>query len=86
MNLRQELHEVIDKLDESQITRLMPIARSVQSGSAVRNDLAERELFELLKSLPNVTVPAQWPPRFRDVVPIQIDGEPVSEILIRERR
>jgi hypothetical protein len=43
-------------------------------------------LWECLKSIPGIQLPAHWPPQFADFAPIPIEGEPVSEQLIRERR
>jgi hypothetical protein len=43
-------------------------------------------LLEKLKGIPGLRLPAQWPPRFASFEPIQVEGEPVSEQLIRERR
>jgi hypothetical protein len=41
---------------------------------------------ERLKSIPGVQLPYHWPPRFEKFEPLRVEGEPVSEQLIRERR
>lgn len=43
-------------------------------------------LWEKLKSIPGLRLPSQWPPRFSTFEPVVVEGEPVSEQLIRERR
>ena len=43
-------------------------------------------LWQLLKTIPGIKLPRHWPPRFKHVTPIKVEGEPVSEQLIRERR
>ncbi len=43
-------------------------------------------VWERLKSLPGVKLPRHWPPRFKPVEPLQVEGELPSERLIRERR
>jgi hypothetical protein len=43
-------------------------------------------VWQLLKSMPGVKLPDQWPLQFEQFEPIQVEGEPVSEQLIRERR
>jgi hypothetical protein len=43
-------------------------------------------LREWLKSLPGVKLPAHWPPRFKPVESLQVEGEMPSQRLVRERR
>jgi len=51
------------------------------SGVAPDNSLRER-----LKRLPGVKLPAHWPPRFKPVESLQVEGELPSQRLVRERR
>jgi hypothetical protein len=51
------------------------------------NDAAENHsIQERLKSLPGVKLPAHWPPRFRPVESLKVEGELPSQRLVRERR
>jgi hypothetical protein len=43
-------------------------------------------VWECLKSIPGIKLPDHWPPRFEKFEPLLLEGEPVSEQLIRERR
>ncbi len=43
-------------------------------------------VWERLKRIPGVKLPAHWPPRFEPVEPLKVEGEMPSERLIRERR
>lgn len=43
-------------------------------------------VWECLKSIPGVRLPDHLPPQFQDFEPIHVEGEPISEQLIRERR
>jgi hypothetical protein len=56
-------------------------------------ELAGRELsvppgpvWQRLKTIPGVKLPDHWPPRFEKFEPLRVEGEPVSEQLVRERR
>lgn len=86
MNVREELHEAIDRMDDSQLAQLISMARAVEAVSPTPVDLAAQTLLQRLKAIPNIQVPRHWPPHFRQVIPAKIEGEPASEILIRERR
>ncbi|MGA3327000.1 MAG: hypothetical protein ABSF45_21255 [Terriglobia bacterium] len=51
------------------------------------NDVALNDsLQERLKGLPGVKLPAHWPPRFKPVETLQVEGELPSQRLVRERR
>jgi hypothetical protein len=39
-----------------------------------------------LNSMPGVKLPDHWPPQFENFEPVKLEGESVSEQLIRERR
>ncbi len=43
-------------------------------------------LKELLESLPSVKSPFHWPPRFKPIEALWLEGELPSERLVRERR
>jgi len=56
-----------------------------------RRDAAEPSeptdpVWGCLKRIPGIRLPAHWPPQYPEFEPIPIEGEPVSEQLIRERR
>jgi hypothetical protein len=51
-----------------------------------KSDATNDSLRERLKSLPGVKLPAHWPPQFRAVEPLKVEGELPSERLVRERR
>jgi hypothetical protein len=43
-------------------------------------------VWERLRMIPGVKLPDRWPPQFEKFEPLRVEGEPVSEQLIRERR
>lgn len=43
-------------------------------------------LWERLKGIPGVKLPRHWPPTFKPVDPLKVEGELPSERLVRERR
>jgi hypothetical protein len=43
-------------------------------------------VWECLRSMRGVKLPDHWPPQFEKFEPLAVEGEPVSEQLIRERR
>jgi hypothetical protein len=51
-----------------------------------RGTTSDDPLQELLKSLPGIKLPAHWPPRFKPVEPLKVEGELPSQRLVRERR
>ena len=51
-----------------------------------KSDAANDSLRERLKSLPGVKLPAHWPPQFKPLEPLEVEGELPSERLVRERR
>ncbi len=52
-----------------------------------KSDVAPNDsLRERLKSLPDVKLPAHWPPRFKPIESLQVEGELPSQRLVRERR
>jgi hypothetical protein len=56
--------------------------RLMRGRGATSND----PLRERLKSLPGVKLPTHWPPRFRSIEPLKVEGELPSQRLVRERR
>lgn len=51
-----------------------------------RSFLVPDPVGEKLKGIPGIKLPAHWPPNFPQFDPLLVEGEPVSEQLIRERR
>lgn len=43
-------------------------------------------VWDRLKCIPGVKLPTRWPPRFKLVHPLKVEGELPSQRLIRERR
>ena len=43
-------------------------------------------LLERVKSLTGIKLPEHWPPRFKPVEPLHVEGELPSQRLVRERR
>jgi hypothetical protein len=70
---RQHLPELVDQVNEPP-TAVVP--------ERVRQNL----LAALLREIPSLQMPDHWPPRYPDVEPLAVAGEPASEQLIRERR
>ena len=52
-----------------------------RAGGASKDSLRER-----LSNLPGVKLPAHWPPRYKPVEPLKVEGELPSQRLVRERR
>jgi len=79
MTSRTDLHRAIDELGDDQLNQVTAI---------VENLLARQSdpVWERLRRIPGIELPAHWPPRFRVVSPLKIEGELPSERLIRERR
>ena len=73
---RQELHQLVDQLSEEQL----------REAANVLENLRRASFATLLRDIPGVRMPEEWPPRFTDVEPIPVSGELPSEKLIRERR
>jgi hypothetical protein len=46
---------------------------------------ANDSLDERFKSLPGVKLPSHWPPRFKPVEALEVEGRPSSQPLVRER-
>jgi hypothetical protein len=45
-----------------------------------------RPFAAILREIPGLQVPDHWPPRYPDIEPLTVAGEPASEQLIRERQ
>lgn len=43
-------------------------------------------VWERLRAIPGIKLPQCWPPKFKQVKPLPVEGELPSERLIRERR
>ncbi len=79
MMTKEEVHEAIDRLNEDQ---LRPVATLLEELLPSGKD----KLWEQLKGIAGIRLPAHWPPRFGPVERAQVEGEMASERLIRERR
>lgn len=66
-----------DILEEALAER---VERDVAGGSAAD------AVWERLKMIPGVKLPVHWPPLFRPVEPVKVEGELPSQRLVRERR
>jgi hypothetical protein len=73
---RHHLHELIDQLNEQQI------GQAAQALESIRHN----PLAAVLRDIPGLRMPDHWPPRYPDVEPLTVPGEPASEQLMRERR
>ena len=72
---RHHLHELVDQLDERQIDQAAQALETIRQNA----------LLAVLRDIPGLRVSDHWPPRYRDVEPLTVPGEPASEPLIRER-
>ncbi len=77
---KEQIHRAIDQLTDEQ---LMPVVDLLEGQS--RSSIEDPDLAAL-KAIPGIRLPAQWPPRFEHFELIEVEGEPVSEQLVRERR
>jgi hypothetical protein len=63
------------------------LEQALAGGLPPRSDAAlNNSPLERLKSLSGIKLPAHWPPRFKPVEPLQVEGELPSQRLVRERR
>lgn len=76
MTTKEQVHEAIDRLNDEQLNKVQ----------AVLEQLSTEDPRERWRSIPDLRVPEEWPPDYGDFEPVKLDGEPVSERLIRERR
>ncbi len=76
MTSREDLHRAIDQLSEDQLRQV----------SAVVERLLQPDWWQRLARIPGVRMPAEWPGQFENVERVRVEGELVSEQLIRERR
>ena len=73
---RHHLHELVDQLDEQQLSQATQALETIRQNA----------FAALLRDIPGLRVPDHWPPRYPEVEPVTVEGEPASEQLIRERR
>lgn len=76
MTSREELHRAIEQLSDDELRQV----------SAVVERLLQPDWGRRLAGIPGVRVPAEWPGKFESVERVRVEGELVSEQLIRERR
>ena len=81
--LRQTLARNPGRSPEEIVEQLL-----VEQNRRLASETAEPSdpLWQCLKSIPGIRLPDHWPPQYPDFEPIAIEGEPLSEQLIRERR
>jgi hypothetical protein len=75
-NLRRHLHELVDQLSEQQIPQAAHALETIRHNS----------LLAVLRNIPGLRIPDHWPPRYPNVEPLAVSGEPASEQLVREQR
>ena len=73
---KEQMHKVIDRLTEEQLNKV----------AAVLKELEGEDPRERWKSIRGLRVPEEWPPDYGEFEAVRVEGEPVSEQLIRERR
>ena len=78
--VKQSLYETLEQLDDEQARLILAFATNLQKQG-------KRSLtLERLAQGPTFQVPAQDPPVFPVVEPVQGDGIPASRLLIEDRR
>lgn len=76
LDLRQRLRQLIDQLNEQQISQAAHALETIRQDS----------LGAILRAIPGLHMPEHWPPRYPAVEPLTVSGEPASDQLLRERR
>ena len=78
----QLLRDAMARNPESTAAEILEQALAEQR----KNQAADDSVPEWLRGLPGVKLPARWPPQFKSVEPLEVEGELPSERLVRERR
>jgi hypothetical protein len=73
---RRHLHPFLDQLHDQQISLGAPALETIRQNS----------LAAILRDIPGLRMPHHGPPRYPDVEPLTVAGEPASEQLLLERR
>jgi hypothetical protein len=73
---KEQVHQAIDRLTEEQLNKVQAVLEQLHT-----DDPRER-----WRSIPGLRIPEEWPPDYGNFEPVRLDGESVSEQLIRERR
>ena len=82
METRAELRQAIDQLNDAQAIKVMAFVQNL-----LKTEPDTNMLWEHLKAVPGIRLPANRNPSRERVQPIKLEeGELVSEQLIRERR
>jgi hypothetical protein len=76
MMTKEQVHQAIDRLNDEQLNKVQAVLEQLHT-----DDPRER-----WRSIPGLRIPEQWPPDYGGFDPVRLEGEPVSEQLIRERR
>ena len=83
METRTELHQAIDRLNGEQTKEVMALVQNL-----LKTEHDTDMIWELLKTIPGIRLPANRRPSPNRVQPVKLEGEGelASEQLIRERR
>lgn len=76
MTTREELYQVLESLTEEQMREALEKIRP----------MVKEDPFAGLRGVAGIYVPEKWPPEYEKFEQVKVEGEPVSEQLIRERR
>lgn len=76
MTIREELHQLIEGLNEEQLQHALKLFKP----------MVGKDPFRDLQGVPGIRLPEHWPPEFEDFEPMKVEGELPSRQLIRERR
>ena len=79
MSSREKLRQAIEELDDEQV-------ESVQKAVDELLQRSDDEALQKLMSMPGIRMGKEMDPERKRFVPIKVEGELPSEILIRERR
>jgi hypothetical protein len=76
MTTKEQVHQAIERLSDDQLSKIQ----------AAIEQLTADDPRERWRSIPGLQLPDVWPPDYGDFQPVKLEGESVSEQLIRERR
>ncbi len=76
MMTKEQVHEAIDRLTEDQLNKV----------EAVLEQLDREDPRKRWKSIRGLRVPEEWPPDYGEFEAVRVEGEAVSDQVIRDRR
>lgn len=76
MMTKEQVHEAIDRLTEEQLNKVQMVLEQLDT-----EDPRGR-----WKSIRGLRMPEEWPPDYGNFEPVRVEGEAVSEQVIRDRR